>query len=101
MTVAHAYEGEDVPIQITYDNGGTDPDDTGTDGVPDASITITDNSDGTAMVSAAAMTHLSTGTFEYVWDSDVDGAGPGTYVIEITAEFDGETKIAKDTISLR
>lgn len=100
MTIESATLGEDVPIQIVYDGGGTDPDDTGTDGTPDATITITDNSDNTEMISAVAMTHETTGTFTYTWDTAVDTNGSGVYVVEISAEFSGLTKIVKDTIRL-
>lgn len=101
MTVESAYEGEDVPITATFDDGGTDPDDTGTDGTGDASITITANADGTEMVSAAAMTRLSTGVYEYVWDTAADTGGKGVYVLEVTAEFGGETKLVRDSIRLQ
>lgn len=100
MTVDSAELGEDVPITIVYDNGGTDPDDTDSDSTPDAVITITDNSDGTAIISAVSMTHDATGKFVYEWDTSADGIEAGTYIIEITAEFSGLTKISKDLIHL-
>ena len=103
MTLKAAYLGEDVPIQIAYsdDVGAVDPDDQDTDSTPDADITITDNSDGTEVISAQAMTYTgSTGEFEYVWDTSADANGEGTYVVEVTAEFSGETKINKTKIAL-
>lgn len=99
-----AYAGEDLPVRVTYtDDSGTetDPDDTDADGTPDASVTIVDVSDGTELVSSVAMTHQSTGKFEYVWDTDVDANGEGNYRVEAVAEFGGETKIEKDSIRLR
>lgn len=102
MTIKSAYLGEDVPVEIAYsdDTGAIDPDDQDTDDTPDADITISDNSDGTEVISAQAMTHNDVGEFEYVWDTDVDANGAGTYVVEITAEFSGETKINKSQITL-
>lgn len=100
MTVESATLGEDVPITVYFDNGGTDPDDTDSDGNPDASITITDNGDGTEVISAVAMSHDATGELSYEWDTSVDANAGGAYVIEITAEFNGLTKIAKDMIRL-
>lgn len=94
-------EGEDVPIIVTYDGETTDPDDTGTDGVPDATISITYDEDGTAVITDAAMTHLSTGRFEYVWDTAADTTGSGSYIVETAAEFGGETKIERDRIRVR
>ena len=99
MTIESAYVGEDVPLTVVYDDGGTDPDDTDADGTPDASITITNNDDGTEVVSSAAMAHQSTGTFEYVWDTST--LSTGHYGVEVSAEFGGETKLAKDKIELK
>lgn len=102
MAIERAYAGEDVPVQIAYtDDAGNavDPDDQGSDGVPDADITIVDTRDETEVVSAAAMTHVATGEFEYVWDSSTAN-GPATYRVEISAEFSAETKITKDVIDL-
>lgn len=101
MSLGTVHEGEDVPVVVEFDGGATDPDDTGTDGIPDASITITYDVDGTVVVNAAAMTHESVGTFEYVWDTAADTTGTGSYVVEVTAEFGGETKIVKDRIGVR
>lgn len=101
MTVNSAYEGEDVPITIIYDNGGTDPDDTNDDGDPEADISIIYNDDGTTVVDGVSMSSIDTGELEYVWDTEEGTEGTGTYIIEIAAEFDGETKISKDMISLR
>lgn len=101
MAIRSAIIGEDIPITAVFDSGGADPDDTGTDGTPDATITITDNSDGTAVVSSGtAMTHKSTGTFEYQWATGSAANGGGVYVVEVSAEFDGETKIKRDIIEL-
>lgn len=100
MALEPAVVGEDVPIVVEYDGGTTDPDDTGTDGIPDATITITDNSDGTALITDAAMTHESTGVLEYVWDT-ATANGAGTYGIEVSAEFGGETKIVQNHIRLK
>lgn len=100
--VREVNEREDVPITIDYTDGSgnaVDPDDTGSDGVGDTLITITDPDD-TDVISAVEMTHNSTGSFEYVWDTDVDGTGPGVYQIEMEAEFSGETKIVRDTITV-
>lgn len=104
MPIERAFAGEDVAVSQNYTDPDTgdpvDPDDTGTDGVPDVSVTITDDA-GTEHISAVAMTHNGTGDFEYVWDTDVDSAGTGTYTVETSAEFSGETKIDRDTITLR
>lgn len=99
MALNPAYAGEDVPIIAEFDDGTTDPDDTTADGTADATITITDADTDTEDVSAVAMTHESTGTFEYVWDTTA--AGAGSYIVEVTAEFGGETKIVKDRIRVR
>lgn len=103
MAIKRAYLGEDVPITITYeDDTGTavDPDDTNADAVPDAVINIT-APDDTAAVTDAAMTHTAAGSFEYVWDTAIDAAGAGTYTVEVSAEFGGETKISRNTITLQ
>ncbi|QCC60758.1 hypothetical protein NP511_02105 [Natrinema thermotolerans] len=102
MTIKSAYAGEDVPLEVSYtdSNGAIDPDDQGSDGTPDAEITITDNSDGTEVVSAQSMTNTATGEFEFVWDTSAAN-GPGTYRVEITAEFGGETKINRSQIQLK
>lgn len=103
MPLRAAIEGEDVPITVSYeadDGTAVDPDDTGTDAVPDASITIT-YEDDTAVVSGAAMNHIATGEFEYVWDTAADVTGTGTYTVDVSAEFGGETKITRSTIQLR
>ena len=98
MTIESAYVGEDVPLTVVYDDGGTDPDDTDADGTPDASITITNNADGTEVVSSAAMAYQSTGAFEYVWDTST--LSDEFYNVEVSAEFGGETDITKDQIEL-
>lgn len=100
MAIDSAYIGEDIPITAVYDGGGTDPDDTGSDGTPDATITILDNDDGTEVISAATMTHESTGIFEYGWATGSDANGSGIYIVEVTADFSSETKIVKDSIEL-
>lgn len=93
MGIDSAYVGEDVPLRVTYDSGGTDPSSAPT-------ITITDNSDGTETVSAAATTSVSTGVYEYLWDTSTAN-GAGVYIVEFSAEFNtSETKIEKDTIEL-
>lgn len=98
--------GEDVALVITYeDDGGvaTDPDDTSAtaDGVADASITIRKEGSDTPVVTDAAMTRLSPGTFEYVWDTSVNADGTGRYQADAEAVFSGETKISRLTIPLR
>lgn len=96
MPIDNAYDGEDVPITATYTSGGA-----GVDADVAPSITITENSTGTDVVAGAAMSSVGgTGEYEYVWDSAVDGNGPGLYEIEVTGEFGGETKIVRDTIEL-
>lgn len=92
MAIENAYVGEDVPVRVTYDSGGTDP-------ASAPTITITDNSDGTEVVSAVATTSVSTGVYEHVWDTSAAN-GAGVYVVSLSAEFSSETKIAKDTIEL-
>ncbi|WP_323192413.1 hypothetical protein [Halostella sp. PRR32] len=102
--ISTAYAGEDLPIRISYqaeDGTDTDPDDTDSDGTPDADITIVDVSDGSEVISATAMSNTGTGAFEYVWDTEVDANGEGNYRVEVAAEFSSETKITKDSITLR
>lgn len=102
MAIRNAILGEDVPITITYtDDTGTeaDPDDLDADGTPDADITITNLTDGVDAISAA-MTHLSTGQFEYIWDTAVDAPGTGTYRVSVETDFGGETKISRSAIKL-
>lgn len=94
-----AYDGEDVPIRVLYeDTDGTaiDPDDTAVD----PTVTITDSAD-TAHVSDVVMTSNGTGDFEHVWDTATNGSGTGEYTVTITADFSSETKISRDTITLR
>lgn len=91
MTIESAYVGEDVPLTVTFDKGNTDPD-------ADPTITVTNNTDDVEAVSAQTMTSQSTGVYEYVWDTTGE---PATgYVVAVTAEFGGETKIAKSYIEL-
>lgn len=100
MTLESVYDGEDVPIVATYDDGATDPDDQDADGDADAFITITENSTGTAVVSSVEMTKQSTGTFEHVWDTAANANGPGVYIVKVEADFGSETKIVKDRITV-
>lgn len=102
MTLQTVYDGEDIPVNIEYtDASGNaiDPDDQGTDGVGDAYITITDESD-TEQVSSVEMTQVSTGHYEYVWDT-ATAAGPGDYEVEISADFSSETKIRRAIITVQ
>lgn len=99
MTIRRVFEGEDVPLRVAYtDDAGNA---TAADAAP--TITITDP-DGNEVVSAASMDNTvgGTGESEYVWDtaSGAEGAGTGTYTIEVTAEFGSETKINRRTISV-
>lgn len=100
MTISKAYDGEDVVLTINYtDDAGNAvaPDDTTT--MP--AWTITDTSDDTEVLSGVNGTENATGDYEYVWDTAADAAGPGTYEVEVSAEFNtGETKIQRDTITL-
>lgn len=102
QTLPGAYEGEDVPIRVTF------TDDTDSEIAPDGasgttptgpSITIT-APDGSTAVSSTVMTGIDTGTYEYVWDTTADSTGTGTYQVEVTGEFSSETKIAKATIQI-
>lgn len=88
MTVRSAYLGEDVTLTILYDGGGTDPDAAPT-------ITITDNSAGTEVISAVSMTSEAVGEYSYGWDTSADANGASRYVLEIEAEFDSSTKIGR------
>lgn len=102
MSIRTAYVGEDVPITIAYEDdagNAVDPDDQGTDGTPDADITIIDTSDDTEVVTAVAMTNTATGEFEHVWDTSTLAAG--SFRVKVEAVFSGETKISKKTIDLR
>lgn len=103
MPIQQAVLGEDVPLTIQYTDPGSDtaidPDDQGTDGVPDADITII-APDDSEVVSAAAMTNTGTGAFEYVWDTSTNAVGTGTYEVRVSAEFSAETKISVNTIDL-
>lgn len=95
-----AYEGEDVPLTISYvDDAGSaiDPDDPGTTW---PSIEIIDESDESTALTGTVMTQNGTGEFEYVWDTEADANGAGTYRVEVTAEFSTETKISKTRIEL-
>lgn len=103
MTISKAVAGEDVPITIDFEDGAgnaVDPDDTDADGNPDAEVTVVDTSDDTELLSSVAMSYVETGSFEHVWDTDVDANGPEEYRISISAEFSSETKISRDTIQL-
>lgn len=103
MTIRPATLGEDVPLTIEYVEPGTDtpvdPDDQDTDGVADAEVTVI-GPDGTTVIAATAMDSTGTGAFEYVWDTETNGAGTGEYEVRVAAEFNGETKISADTIEL-
>lgn len=96
MTVESANLGEDVPITATFVEHDTG---TAVDGDTAPTITITNNSDGTEVVSAVAMTsETDTGVYSYQWDTS--GNSAARYVIEIAGEFSSLTKIVKDTIRL-
>lgn len=99
MAIKKAYAGEDVPLVATFTNPDTG-DGVAADSAPTVTIT---NQDDTEEVSAVAMTTTfgDTGQSEYVWDTDVDASGAGTYTVEVTGEFGSETKIVRDTIELQ
>lgn len=90
------YEGEDIPLVIEYqDSSGTNTD-------PDAAPTVDIIApDDTEVVSAASMTSVSTGVYEYVWDSSTNASGTGEYEVVATADFGTETKISKVRPSLQ
>ena len=98
--------GEDVELTARYeDSSGTaiDPDDVDADAgaTPDAYITITKQGSATPVVDSAAMTYVATGEFSYVWDTSVNNEGTGTYVVEATADFGGNTDIERVNIPLK
>ena len=98
------YLGEDVPVRIQYEDGsGTavDPDDQDGDAVADAYITIRKEGADTPLVDSVAMTHIETGVLEYVWDTSVDESGTGMYVVEVSAEFSGETDLERVRLPLQ
>lgn len=102
MPVESAYQGEDVPLQVSYtDASGSavNEDSTSTTDPTGPSITIT-SPNGTAVVSGTVMSNLETGLYEFVWDTAASFDGTGTYSIEITGEFSSETKIVRDTIKI-
>lgn len=100
--LASAYVGEDVPLTVSYeDDAGdaVDPDDT----TSDPSVTVVDVPDldsgsESTIVDGETMASNATGEFEYVWDTT--GEDAGEYRIEVTADFDSETKIVKHRIWL-
>lgn len=100
QTLPPAYEGEDIPIRITFTQ-----DSDGSEVAPDGAtasgptITVTDPQ-GTDVVSAVVMTQVDTGTYEHVWDTASDSGSTGTYDVEVTGEFSSETKIEKAEITL-
>lgn len=102
--LSRQYLGEDVPLVARYEDPETgdpvDPDDTDATAGPDATVTIT-GPDGTEVVTGAAMTSNAIGELEYVWDTSVDATGTGTYTAEASADFSGETKILRMSVSLR
>lgn len=102
--ISSAYLGEDVPLTVTYTDPDTgdpvDPDDTDSDGTPDVTVTIT-APDDTEVISAVAMSNPSVGEYEYVWDTSTDASGTGEYTAEVTADFNGETKIERVNIRLK
>lgn len=103
-TLSKQYIGEDVPLIARYEDPETgdpvDPDDTDTSGTPNADVTIT-GPDDTVIVDSAEMSSNEVGELEYVWDTSVDANGTGHYTAEASADFDGETKILRMTVSLR
>lgn len=103
QTLRSAFEGEDVPITVTFtddDTGDPVDEDTTGDTTPSGpTITVT-APDGTAVVDGVVMSNTSTGNYEHVWDTDSDSAGTGTYQVEVEGEFSSETKIAKATIQI-
>jgi len=100
--VASAYVGEDIPVTVTYEDdagNAVDPDDTANE----PTVTIVDvpereSGTETDVVTGEVMTDNATGEFEFVWDSS--GADVGEYRVEVTADFDSETKIVKQRIRL-
>lgn len=92
--IASVYEGEDVPITVEY----VDPD-TGDPTDPDEAPTVTVTApDDTAVVDAVAMTADGTGNYEHVWDTA--GEATGVYEVDVSAEFDTETKIDRVTVEV-
>jgi hypothetical protein len=102
MPLASAYVGEDVPVTVTYEDdagNAVDPDDT----TVDPTVTIVDvperdSGSETEIVSDALMDQNGTGEFEYVWDSS--GEEAGEFRIEVSGDFNAETKIVKQRIRL-
>lgn len=101
QTLPSAYEGEDVPIVISYTDDAGDP--IAPEGASDSTgptITITAPTSGSTIIDGVAMTEDETGTYSYVWDTASDFDGTGSYLAEVTGEFSSETKIAKATIQI-
>ena len=102
MQLRSAYVGEDVPITIIYEDdagNAVDPDDT----TIEPTVTVVDvpeheSGSETDVVSAQLMSQNGTGDFEFVWDTT--GETAGEYRVEVTADFNAETKIVKQTIHL-
>ncbi|WEL29856.1 hypothetical protein [Haloferax volcanii] len=102
MVLPSAYVGEDVPLTVAYEDdagNAVDPDDTANE----PTVTVVDvpereSGSETDVVSSEVMTANGTGDFEYVWDTSSEDAGE--FRIEVTADFDAETKIVKQTIQL-
>lgn len=103
QTLPGAYEGEDVPIRVTFtnDSDGSEVQPDGASGTSPTGPTVTIMApDGSDAVSSTTMTSVDTGTYEHVWDTAGDSTGTGTYQVEVTGEFSSETKIAKATIQI-
>lgn len=98
--IESAYLGEDVPLRVELvDSSGTPIAPAGASDSTGPTVTVTAPDDSTP-VSGTVMTEQSVGTYEFVWDTSTLSTGSGTYDVEVTGEFSGETKIVKDRIKL-
>ena len=98
------YLGEDVPLRARFEDGsGTavDPDDQDADGVGDAFVSVEKEGAATPLHDRVAMTRAEAGVYEYVWDTATNNDGTGTYVVEVEADFGGETDIDRVTLPLK
>ena len=87
IEVSSASPGSDVRIRLKcYDVDDALAD---ADSTPTITITSGEPDYDTAVITAAAMTHNGTGTYDYWWDTD--SMGSGAYKIIANATVDGHS----------
>lgn len=96
-----AIQGEHVPLRGVFtDSSGAAIAPEGFSGGTGPTVTVTSPNDTAVLDGATMDTEVEVGTYENVWDTSSSLDGTGTYEVEVSGVFSGETKILKDRIRI-